>query len=69
MTRELDETPYSTDGAICPYCGHLNSAADDNYQLYSEDTCDWECGICSEAFNVEVFTRHSWTTRKREADE
>lgn len=56
------EDHYSTKGAICPHCECLNDPADDNYQLYSEDTYEWECGKCSQPFTVSVFVSHSWTT-------
>lgn len=55
---------YSTDGAICPHCGHLSWAHDDNYSLYSEDTTEFTCGMCGEEFAVSVFIQHSWTTEK-----
>ena len=60
------EVNYSTDGAICPHCGHTTDPADDNYSLYSEDTCEWECGACGTDFLVEVYIRHSWTTRQKD---
>ena len=60
---------YSTKGAECPHCGHLNDPDNDNWQLYSEDTDEWECGICSEPFIVSVHTSYSWTCRPKDEDE
>ena len=58
------ETHYSTEGAICPHCGYMHDPADDNYRLYSEETCVWECGECGEEFAVSVYVSHSWTTKE-----
>ena len=56
-----DMETYSTDGAVCPHCGHLNDPSNDNYSLYDESTTSWECGGCEKPFTVSVYVRHSWT--------
>lgn len=56
----LEET-FSTDGAECPYCGHLNNPADGDGGLYNESLDEWECDDCGKAFNVDVYVSHSWT--------
>lgn len=53
---------YSDEGAICPYCGHLNKADGDSASLFSERTCEWQCEDCEEEFLVDVYVSHSWTT-------
>ena len=53
---------YSTDGAICPHCGHLNKADGNNYELFRESTCEWSCSDCDEDFIVAVHVEYSWTT-------
>lgn len=63
MTNEK----FSTDGAVCPYCDHLNNPNDD-YGLHSSDIEEWECGSCGETFGVHVYTRFSWTTSSIEEE-
>ena len=60
----MDDDHYSRDGAVCPYCNHVAKPEKDNYELYSEDTTEWECGDCGMTFNVSVYVSHSWTTTK-----
>jgi DNA-directed RNA polymerase subunit RPC12/RpoP len=55
---------YSTDGAICPYCGHLARASDSDGMLFDESLCEYECGTCGEEFRVSAYNRWSWTTEK-----
>ena len=57
---------YSNKGAVCPHCGHVNDPADDNYSLFSEETCEWECGCCDREFNVSVYISYSWKCTAKE---
>lgn len=57
---------YSTDGAICPFCGHLDRASDSDGMLYDEGRCEWECGECGEEFRVSAYVQWSWTTTRQE---
>lgn len=57
---------YSTHGAVCPFCGHLDRASDSDGLLYDEGRCDWECGACGEDFIVQAYNQWSWTTKKSE---
>ena len=58
---------YSTVGAICPHCGHLERASDSDGLLYDEQRCEYECGSCGVEFRVSAFNQWSWTTEKMEA--
>ncbi len=58
---------YSTDGAICPYCGHMNMASDSDGGLYDESRSEWECGECLSTFKVSAYVQWSWTTEKADA--
>ncbi len=60
---------WSSDGAICPYCKHLIKPEHDHWTLYSEETSEYCCSACGEEFNVEVFTRYSWTTSAIEKED
>lgn len=57
---------YSCEGAVCPYCGHVHEAHDDNYELYDEGTCEWRCHSCDKDFAVSVYVSHSWTCMPKE---
>ena len=57
----MDRETYSCIGAECPHCGHMNDPDSDSYSLYSEDTCEWECGECLKMFNVSVYVSYRWT--------
>lgn len=65
MMIDLNETEqYSSDGAVCPYCGHLNSPQD-CYSLYDECIEDFDCENCGKNFKISVYCSWSWTTEKR----
>jgi len=62
----MSDDTYSKEGAICPHCGHMHFAHDDCYELYSEDTCEWECHECGKEFSVSVMISHSWETEVKD---
>ena len=53
---------YSSDGVICPHCKHMHDPSDDNYDLYDENTCEWECHSCANTFSVTVYVSYTWDT-------
>ena len=57
---------YSTEGAICPHCRHLNKAQDSDGWLYDESTEEWTCGECDKDLFVAVYVSHSWTTKAKD---
>ncbi len=65
----MSEDFWSNDGAICPYCKHVNLPEDDNWHLYSEDTEEFTCTDCSKDFKVQPFARWSWTTEAMDEEE
>lgn len=65
----VGQETYGNKGAECPHCHHINRAADDNWQLYDEGTDEWECGICSKTFKVEVLVSYSWRCSPLDTEE
>lgn len=55
---------YSTDGPICPYCKEEHTPDEGYY--YDEMMTEFECGFCGEEFNIQVYTRTSWTCSAKE---
>lgn len=60
----MSETHRSERGAICPHCGHLNSASDSDGILYDESLCEYECGECEKTFRVRANVTWMWETFK-----
>jgi hypothetical protein len=56
----MENETYSTDAAICPYCGYENRPEDSDGILYDENTGSYECGDCAKAFKVRVCSWFSW---------
>ena len=59
----MEEVTYSTDAAICPYCGYENRPEDSGYSLYDENLEEYECTECEEVFKVRVYKSFSWTPK------
>ena len=59
----------SGDACICPHCGHRHYAHDDNYELYDEETTEWECINCEKMFKVSVYVSYAWETNKIEVQD
>lgn len=51
---------YSTDGPVCPYCGH--QACPDGPSYYDESAETDECGSCGKTYSMRVSTTTSWQT-------
>lgn len=58
MTNET----YNDQGAECPYCGHVNRAADSDGELYNESIGEWECGDCCKPFVVRTHVSWTWAS-------
>lgn len=61
----MEEETYSTDGPTCPYCGHVSNPSEEP-SCYDERTDEWTCGSCGEDYQLEVYTLHSWTGKRRD---
>ncbi|NML93834.1 hypothetical protein [Novosphingobium olei] len=59
----MSET-YSTDAPVCPYCEYTHKH--DGGFFYDEALTEFECESCEKAFNVNVYTRTSWTCTPKE---
>jgi transcription elongation factor Elf1 len=57
----LDET-YSTQGPVCPYCGHMENVSDDPSIFYDESLTEIECGECEQTYSCRLYVSHSWTS-------
>lgn len=55
-----------SEGAICPYCGHMNEAIESDGLLYTEDTTSYYCDSCDKQFYVGVNISYSWTATRIE---
>lgn len=59
----MAEEHYSTEGPVCPICGHQHRADDAFY--FDESMVAMDCEACERDFSVRVYTSTSWTTRER----
>lgn len=59
----MDSRHYSTEGPICPYCGHKHRADEPFY--FDEEMAAMDCEACDRDFAVQVYTSTSWTTEPR----
>lgn len=54
---------HSTEGPICPHCGHRHRADEAFY--FDESMTAMDCEACELDFEVRVHTSTSWTTQPR----
>ena len=59
---------WSDEGAVCPYCGYLNSPDDGDYELYDDGLDEWTCGTCGKKFKMRLYVRYSWETSTLDED-
>jgi hypothetical protein len=62
-----DKETYSTDGMVCPHCGHCNNPEESHH--YDEDTHEHWCDVCDEAFETSCFVSYSWTSNVISGDD
>lgn len=55
---------YSTYGAICPYCRHINKGDNSCCELYDESIEEYRCYSCGKVFLCSAYVEWYWTTRK-----
>lgn len=60
MSDDLERQTYSTGtGPICPYCGHENASAGNDYWAEEAGSGTDECGECGREYRFHVdFTTH-----------
>lgn len=56
---------FSTDGAICPYCEKVHTAADTDYAISDEGVTEYECHRCERTFTVSAHLQYSWITKQK----
>ena len=59
-----DTEGYSSNGAVCPYCGHTDLACDSGGRLYDESNTTNKCPSCGEEYVMDLYIVYTWTTKK-----
>jgi hypothetical protein len=55
-----DKETFSSDGMICPHCGHLNKPEEAHH--YDQDVNEQWCDSCDENFQTSCYISYSWTS-------
>ncbi|MCK5604493.1 hypothetical protein KAR91_21565 [Candidatus Pacearchaeota archaeon] len=64
---ECEETQgYSTEGAVCPYCGYTDLASDSEGYIFDESNDTNNCHACGKEYKMELYVSHLWTTNKKD---
>jgi len=59
----------SDEGPECPYCRFVcNPQKLEAWELYDEDTEEFDCTWCLSKFKVEVIVSHTWLTEKMDEE-
>ncbi len=57
-------------GAECPYCRHVNDPMkQEAWELYDENTEEFDCSWCLSKFKVDVIVTYTWVTEKMDQGE
>lgn len=59
-----DTEGYSSNGAVCPYCGDVDLASESEGHLYNEGMTENECSSCSKVYGCVLYVSYTWTSRK-----
>lgn len=62
-----DTEGYSSDGAVCPYCGHIDPADESEGSLYDDYLEYNHCPSCNKEYQVDLYISYSWTTKRMES--
>jgi len=55
---------WSDEGAVCPYCGHVDLAKNSEGYLYNEASETNSCVRCGKDYKMELHVSHSWSTER-----
>ena len=61
---ETEEEYWDDEVAICPYCGFKNRPEESDGYLYDQSTDTYTCEYCNEEFEVEVYVKFNWITKR-----
>ena len=63
---ECGETEgYSSEGAVCPYCGDIDKGDESEGHLYDEYMYENECSSCGKVYKLDLYISYAWTTNRK----